>query len=132
MFTANVSTTVSGTLGRSYTLPVSVQAGSRIGLEVSAAAEATTALACDLDVSQAKLLAMFSNRDVVLKTNSAGSPDNTFTLVANVPFIWYHQQGALKDTADDAVTVDFSQLHIVNAGTAEATFQLDAYFDPAV
>lgn len=130
MFKATLTNSLSGQLGRSYTVPVEVEAEARVGLLNEAAPEATTVIACALDVSKANLLAMTSSRDVVVKVNDAGAPDNTFTLVANVPFLWAAPQGALKDTADAAVTIDFVELHIVNAGLVAAEFQLDAFFDP--
>lgn len=34
-----------------------------------------------------------SDVTVTLKTNSSGSPDDTITVTAGVPFIWYYQSG---------------------------------------
>lgn len=130
MFKATLNTTISGELGRSYSVPVTIEAGGRVGLEVNVTAESTGVVACDLDVSEAVMVAMVSSRDVVVKTNSASTPDNTFTLLANVPFIWASVNGSFTDTVPAAVSVDFTELHIVNDGLADATFQIDAYYNP--
>lgn len=34
-----------------------------------------------------------SDVTVTLKTNSSGSPDNTITVTAGVPFVWHYQSG---------------------------------------
>lgn len=132
MFKVNLVTSLTGELSRNYSQPIEVEAGSVSSIEEVFGGATTTVMAFPLDVSQAKALALLSTKAVTVKVNSAGSPSNTFTLAANVPFLWALPQGALKDTAAAAVTVDFVQLHVVNAGADAGVLTVDALHDPTV
>ena len=132
MFNVNFTQSLSGELGRTYSVAETVSAGAAASVEEVVLASATTPMAMALDVSQAKLLALLSTVDVVVKINDAGTPTNIFTLEANTPFIWALPQGALLDTAAAAVTVDFVTLHVVNAGATAGVLYADALYDPTV
>lgn len=77
-----------------------------------------------VDVSALKSLYMLSTKDVTVETNSASTPDNVFTLKANVPFIWQAGGPALRDTAGAAVTVDIAKLYVTNASGAAAAIEM--------
>ncbi|AMV25528.1 hypothetical protein VT84_14110 [Gemmata sp. SH-PL17] len=51
--------------------------------------------AVDLQWAQAKLLSVFvkTDLDATLKINSSGSPTDTITLAAGVPFVWLKGSG---------------------------------------
>lgn len=57
-----------------------------------------------------------SDQDVTLKTNSSGSPDNTITIKAGIPFVWVYQSG-ITNPFSAAVTTTYW----TNAGSAAAT-----------
>lgn len=79
-------------------------------------------------VARLKMFVLLATVDMTVKTNSSGSPDNTFTLKANEPFVWTVDQGTLKDTA--AVTVvDITHLYVTN--TTAGTFSVRSLYDPA-
>lgn len=130
MFTANINITVSGNVGGSYSSASVVQAGLRKSVFEALPAAATTELVFDLDVSEAKMLAIRSDVAVTIKTNSASAPDNTFELDANQSFLWPVGDGALKDSLGAEVSNDISSLHVVNSGQAAGTLRIDAFVDP--
>jgi hypothetical protein len=113
---------------------VEVTAGKEVNISEPIPAESTNLLvACAIDVSQLKGLYLISNLDLVVKTNSSGSPANTFTLYAGVPYMWMEGDSAIRDTAGNAVTVDITAIYVTNAHeTAEAQFDLRALVDPTV
>jgi hypothetical protein len=129
MFTANVVVNVSGQVGGSYNSVNEIQAGLRNSVFEAIPASSTTALSFALDVSETKLLAMRSDVPLIVKTNSATSPANTFELDADASFVWPMGEGALKDTSGASVTTDITSLHVVNAGDA-GTLRIDAFTDP--
>lgn len=83
-----------------------------------------------LDVSALKLLYLISDQALTVKTNDNGSPNNTFTLAANVPFAWVEGGAALRDTAGALVTVDVATLKVTNASGNDATLKVRALYDP--
>ena len=132
-FTANVSTLVSGATASTYQSLRTITAAQRVSVDEAAPADSTTVINAPVDVSACKLFVIISNgADVVVKTNDATTPDNTFTLEANKPFIWPQSTGdAFVDTAAVAVSTDIATLHVVNASpTLAATIRLDALVDP--
>lgn len=132
MFTTNFIVSLSGALSRTYQKITAVTAGSRLSLQEAATGEAVTEIIAAIDVSQVRAISILSNKDVVVRTNSHGSPANIFTLTANVPFVWATPLGTFKDTADATVSTDITSLHVDNEGADEAIIQLDALVDPTV
>lgn len=78
-----------------------------------------------LDVSEIKLLRMTSDRNMTVKTNSAGVPDNTIALLANSPLLWVPDMYCLNPLTIDVVTIFLS-----NASGFPATFKLNCLKDP--
>lgn len=74
---------------------------------------------CVLDVSELKSIYIKSDVAVTIKTNSTGSPDNTFSIAASSPFVWYYGSGITNPIGTD-VTV----LYITNATSGAATVYL--------
>ncbi|HAP39454.1 MAG TPA: hypothetical protein DCQ94_06820 [Nitrospira sp.] len=79
-----------------------------------------------IDVSQLKSLFLTSTRDVTVKTNSTGSPDNTIELKAGKPAIWWENCGW-----DCQLTVDVTDFYVANASGQSATIQLRTILEPA-
>lgn len=65
-------------------------------------------------------LYLVSSLAMTVKTNSAGSPANTFTLAANVPFMWAMGDAALRDTAGALVSANITALYVSNADATNA------------
>lgn len=86
-----------------------------------------------LDVSQLKSLFIdASGGDLTIKTNSSGSPANTFNVVNGHPFAWCVGDGTLKDTGGTVVSTDVTALYITNASGGAVDLVLRALFDPTV
>ncbi len=88
------------------------------------------AIGFTMDVSQLKLVYLVASKDIVVKTNSSGAPANTFTLAANVPFVWFTGGAGLRDTAGAVVTTDITSLQVVNAGEEDALLEGRFLHDP--
>jgi hypothetical protein len=117
----------------SLTSKLTVEAGAEaIVNEPIPAASNPLALGFTMDVSQLKLLYMLAKGDLIVKTNSNGSPPNTFTLKAGVAFAWATGGLALTDTAGVAVTTDITSLQVVNASAEAVDLQIRALYDPTV
>lgn len=70
-----------------------------------------------LDVSKLQVFSMLSTQDMTVKTNSSGSPQETFTLTAGAPVVW--------QVGDAAIFAgDVTALYLTNASGATATFTL--------
>lgn len=129
MFTATINVNVSGQIGGAYSSQSSISAGLRKSI-FEAIPAGTTELVFDLDVSEVKMLALRSDVAVTVKTNSASSPANTFSLGANESFLWPMGDGAFKDSLGAVVSTDIAKLYVVNSGSVEGTLRLDAFVDP--
>lgn len=129
MFTATINVNVSGQIGGSYSSQSSISAGLRKSI-FEAIPVGTTELVFDLDVSEVKMLALRSDVAVVVKTNNASSPVNTFSLAANESFLWPMGDGAFKDSMGATISTDIAKLYVVNSGAVGGTLRLDAFVDP--
>lgn len=135
MPSATITTSVTGDvsapgLSKSFT----VTGGKRTYIEEVIADETTNGeVAFVADVSQVKSFILVATQDVMVETNDGTTPGNTFTLAANVPYIFPRVFGeSWNDTEDDAVSTDITALFITNASGAEATFYLECIEDPTV
>ncbi|TXH41657.1 MAG: hypothetical protein E6Q97_37105 [Desulfurellales bacterium] len=90
--------------------------------ETIANAETNKLVACSFPSSGLKLMSMSSDKDITVKTNSSGSPQETFALKANEPVLFIEGQTALLAGAVTA-------LYITNASGSSATFKLIAGYD---
>lgn len=72
-----------------------------------------------LDVSALQEVYVLSDQDLTLKTNSTGSPDDTLTLTANKPLIWYVGCGWANP-----LTADVTKFYFTNAGTTPANVKV--------
>jgi hypothetical protein len=120
--------------GESIVKAVERTAGAEVNIDETIPADtADVAVAFAMDVSQCKGLYLVSDVDVVIETNSSGSPVNTFTLTAGVPYLWMQGDAAMRDTAGAAVTTDITSLFVSNADPeADALLQIRSLVDPTV
>lgn len=100
--------------------------GARLSISETIAGSSTNAqVVGTLDVSQVVSFVMVSNVACTVKTNSTGSPADTITLVADVPYVW------TSDSYDSfQLGTDVTVFYVTVPGTAASTFQIDAIYDP--
>jgi len=84
--------------------------------------DATVAIGTDvaigvaLDISQIRTIVMVSDVACTIKTNSSGAPQETLTLVADIPFIW--DASAPGATIGDYFAGDVTNMYVTNAAAA--------------
>lgn len=111
--------------GESISKVNTLTAGSKISIDETIAIGTDTLVALTLDVSQVKSIYILSDVAATIETNSGGSPAQTLTLVAGVPYVWYtNKYSAL------VFTTDITALYITNA--AIARLQIEILVDPTV
>lgn len=102
-------------------------AGLRIAISEPIAIASDVLVALSVDVSQVKGVFILSDQDVTLETNSSSAPDNTLSLKANIPYVWYtNKYDALKFTSD------ITALYVTNASAAVANLVVEILTDPTV
>jgi len=77
-----------------------------------------------IDVSALKLLYILSDKDITIQTNDGTTPDNTLTITANKPLVWYSGCGL-----PNPLTVDVVDIYVTNAGGTTATVNIRALQD---
>lgn len=84
---------------------------------------ATTEVGFPVLLAGLALLWILSDKDLTLKTNDAGAPDDTIELTAGIPYIW--REG------DAALSADILSLHVVSgADNGDARLQAGGLYDP--
>ena len=111
--------------GESITKTNTLTSGSKISIDESLSIGTNTLVALTLDVSQVKACYILADTAMTIKTNSSGSPANTLTLVANIPYVWYTNK---YDTFK--LTTDVTALYVTNA--AAGRLQMEFLVDPTV
>lgn len=110
---------------RVLTLTQELSGSQRISLEESIADAVTNGqINVALDVSKIIAICINSTKDVTFETNSGGSPDDTISLKANVPYIWHNQSYHTLLLGTDVTAV-----FITNASGAAATVTIEALVD---
>jgi len=90
-----------------------------------ATGETNKELGFTLDVSACVFFYLVSSQDVVFETNSGGSPTNTLTLKAGVPYFWHTNS---YDTFK--ITADITAVFITNSSGETASIVIEAVYDP--
>lgn len=72
-----------------------------------------------------QMLALQSNVDCTIKTNSSGSPANTFNLKAGILEIWSSSSGIFANP----VTTDITSLFVTNASGQQARISIRVLSD---
>ena len=92
--------------------------------ESIATGQTDVSVSFNLDVSAAKAFYMVSDQDILVETNSGTTPDNSFSLKANVPYVW------TSDSYDSfKLTVDVTALFITNTSGSTAAFKVRVIYD---
>lgn len=109
-----------GGVAFSKTVQVEAESGQQVDIDLQAAGETNKAFTePTIDASNLKAIAVFSPVDCTLKTNDSGSPDDTITIEANKPMIWYEGCGLANP-----ITVDVTDWFVTSdpiVGGAELT-----------
>jgi len=80
-----------------------------------------------LDVSTIKMLYMVSGVDLTLKTNSSSVPDDTISMLAGVPILFYAGSGYL---IGDLFTADITtDIFLTTSGGGVSAFELRCVLD---
>lgn len=77
-----------------------------------------------LDVSETKSLYIVCDQDVTVETNDASSPDDTLTLKADKPLVWYENCGY-----SNPLGTDVTDLFVTNASGSDATLTVKTLQD---
>jgi hypothetical protein len=107
-------------------LTVSKTSGAETQISETIADGTTNGLvAFTLDVSKALAVYISASADMTLKTNSSGSPDQTFALAAGVPLVWCEDM----PTANP-LTTDITALYATNASGDDGVLTVAVLVDP--
>ena len=82
-------------------------------------------IACSIDQSVLSFLYLVSDQAVTIETNSGSTPDDTITLSADVPVIWYTGCGYTNPFSN----ADVTSLFVTNASGSTANITLEALQD---
>lgn len=97
----------------------------QVSLEVSVPDSETDMLVdLALNVSEIKSVFITSDQDLTLETNDGSTPDDTLSLVADVPYVWHE-----NSYFSNLLTTDITALYLTNASGATANFKLEAVYD---
>jgi hypothetical protein len=107
------------------TQATTITADKRISFNQAVPIGTDVLVALVLDVSQVKAIAILSDQDVTIKTNSSGSPANTLALKANAPYIWYTNK-----LPAFVFTTDITAMYLTNI--AALTLKMEILVDPTV
>lgn len=112
--------------GRQIKKTQSITGTGRSGISGESVADAQTdaELGFTLDVSACKAFVINSTKNVTVETNNGSTPDDTLTLVANVPYVWHE-----NSEHTFLLTTDVTALFVTNASGAAATIDVEAVFD---
>jgi hypothetical protein len=107
----------------------SVTAGQLISIEEAIPDSSTDLLvALSVDVSQIRGVYIESDQALLLETNDGSSPDDTLTLVAGIPYVWYTS----KYDALFCIGDDITALYVTNASGETANLKIKLLIDPTV
>lgn len=97
---------------------------SAVSVSDAIAGSSTTQIVIAIDVSAVKGFMVTTSVAATLKTNSSGSPDDTITLKANVPYVWN------TDSYDTfLLTTDVTSIYFVVAGATAGTARIEVVSD---
>jgi hypothetical protein len=83
------------------------------------------AWACDL--TQLKSFYMVADKALTIKTNSSGTPDDTFVLTANEPMVWTENCGLANPFSQDVTA-----LYVSNSSGSATVLKIRKLEDPTV
>jgi hypothetical protein len=106
----------------SFTASRNYTGTNRVSIAETVAVGTNTLINVAIDVSAVKSFRMQSDVAMTVKTNSSGSPDDTITLVAGIPYVW------TTDSYDAFLLgTDVTKVYVTNV--AEAAFKIEVIQD---
>ena len=105
----------------STTSSKTVQGHNKIN-ETVADGETDWQVAFSIDVSSLKIFYMVSDQAITVETNDGSSPQETFSLAANVPVVWQEGETAI-------FSGDVTDLFITNSSGSAATLKVHSGTD---
>ena len=104
---------------------ITITADGEANLEVAVADEAADlAINIAIDFSALKLLYIVSDQDLTIETNDGTTPDDTLTLLAGKPIVWFEGCGFTNP-----LSADVTALYATNASGADATLYVKTLQD---
>lgn len=98
----------------------SIDSESEQAFEVPISADATdTQIVCSIDVSALEALIIQCDTGVVIETNSGSAADDTITITAGKPFVWYTGCGY-----DNPLGTDVTDLFVSEQDSAPGTLKI--------
>ena len=79
----------------------------------------------NLDFSACKFFYINSDQDITVETNNGTTPDDTLTLLANVPYIWH-----VNSNHTFLIGTDITALFVTNASGSAALLTIEEIHDP--
>lgn len=117
--------------GDAINSPVEISAGAEHNLdELIPGGSTDLSVAFALVIAKLAALYIVADRPMTIKTNSSGSPVNTITLTAGVPFVWNNTMAAMRDTAGVVVSTNITSLFVTLAAGNDSIVHLRALVDP--
>lgn len=101
-------------------------AASRVSLdETIADSETDKQVTVAIDVSAVKAFYIVSDQDITLETNDGTTPDDTLSLVADVPYVW------TTDSYDTfKLSADVTAFFFTNSSGSAANVKMECVLDP--
>jgi len=104
---------------------ITITADGEANLEVAVADESTDlAINIAIDYSALKSLYIVSDQDLTVETNDGTTPDDTLTLLAGKPIVWFEGCGFTNP-----LSADVTALYATNASGADATLTIKTLQD---
>lgn len=76
------------------------------------------------DYSTLRFLLIKSDQAITIETNSGSTPDDTFSIAANIPFAWYYNSGITCP-----ITADITAAYVTNASGSAANLTIISMTD---
>jgi hypothetical protein len=110
-FNVDVATVVSSS-GQNIADSVRYSGNSLVQIDRSFSSAPTNAVhEVSIDISELQVLTLIATANCTVKTNNTGSPDDTFTLVANQAYVW-------RTGINDPLDADITVLYITSESTS--------------
>lgn len=95
--------------------------------DVTVPGSSNVVVGCEIDVSALKLLYIYSDQTVTITTNDDGTPDDTLTITALKPLIWYTGCGLPNPFAS---AVDVESFKATRGSAGDAALKVRVIQDP--
>ena len=118
-------------IDKKYSPPKGIIMVKKFTEELIPVSSTNLAVAFAFAIAKLKSILLVSDKDLTVKTNSSGSPANTFALQAGVPLMWSAADGVVFTDTNNAAVTSVTSLFVTNAsGTDIPLLQIRALVDP--